>query len=77
MSCWGWSSVPAIVKAVMGREGTYAGMASDVRMLVGGAYDVIEQMVTTLGKFAELRSSPYPCNLLLSVRLPSDELAVF
>jgi hypothetical protein len=38
-------------------RGTWAGMVSDVRMLVGEGHDVIEQMVTRLGKFAELSNA--------------------
>ena len=33
---------------------------SGVRMLVGEGYDVIEQMVTASGKFAELSNAEWP-----------------
>ena len=44
----------------MGSVYACAGMVSDVRMLVGEGCDVIEQMVTASGKFAELSIAGWP-----------------
>lgn len=51
MSCWGWSWVSVILSRT---ECACAGVVSGVRMLVCEAYDVMKQIVTRLGKDAEV-----------------------